>query len=269
MKNNPHIKLSIAIIFIISILSCKKDKPSDAPVIPTESTMFMDLSFMSNEKSANNSFSDSSNYRISNVIVKYWALIAGLNTVLPTLSFKAVIDNGEASYDEDSKSWNWVKDFITTADQQFEATLTGKVMGDSIAWVMNIQKIGENVPYKYFEGVSKTNSGWWKIYSRINNATYPVFQISYLKTSEKVSYIQYTNIIANNDNYGSYIAFGKMQNSIFDKYFKAKTINIGTENSVNNKECTIEWSSITHEGDIKWDGFQGCWDKTLKNITCQ
>lgn len=267
---------TLIILFFLSISSCKKSKTSDAPAIPSESTMNMDFGFTGSTKAVKATADSLSNFKTASSIVAFWALAAKAVTLIPATAFKAIINGTTATYDEETNKWTWIKSF-KIVDQQYYATLSGAIAGDSVTWEMNIQKFGDSNVYKYFEGVSYKSNGWWKLYKRTGvdaTMTQEALIITWRKNVDDVNYIRYTNTNVNDNNYGSYISFRKTQDiGTPDRYFAAK-IMISDNVDINGKAYIIEWYSKTHEGDLKWDTGQStlsqlCWDTKLKNVVCK
>jgi hypothetical protein len=269
-------------LFLVTISGCKKnDNKSAGPAIPPTNTFEMDLNSLpgkTKSAAADLTVSDSGNWKIASFTVGFWAVAAGIYTVVPAVAFKAVINNSKPTFDDVNQVWVWKVQF-TYASGTHEAELTGKLSEDSVHWVMNITTY-VNTPSQYtdkwFEGTADygRTGGWWILYYKPTGTEIwkVCLKLDWKRESDNVGYLKYTNVIQGDANNGGYIKFASVATGDFDKYFEAKSIS-SSNHDLDGKVCLIEWNSTAKNGRITVDAGGAnpqkyCWDNTLKNTTC-
>jgi hypothetical protein len=256
--------LSFLTISTFTFTGCKKDEEDDSISLPPSETMDMDYSFTL-KKSALIA-DDTSYYRLARTVVTFWSVKANAYTALPVYAFKKALQN-KPVYNADNDNYTWTFQF-QSANDTYEAALTGEIWGDSIDWVMNITAVGGDVAFKYFEGTSAVDrsGGWWTLYHpQVGQALF----IKWEHESDAIGMLRYTNIIEGDANNGAYIEFAKVNSSVFDRYFKIHIINNPDNTSMNDKTYSIDWNSTNKNGKITDGTTSVCWDTNYVNKTCE
>lgn len=257
MKNGK-IYLLIVIYFFIS---CKKEDKEIIPAIPPVSTMSVDFSFLSANKSG---LIELTNWQYASVSLAVWNSLLKHNCAVPIVSFEKAVEQ-KAVY-IDNNTWEWSNTF--NADSvNIKARLTGKQASDSVDWKLYISTIKLNKSsgdYLWIEGKSATDQtgGWWVIYENPSSPN-PFIKIVWSKNSEE-SLNRFTLIKPADPDYGQYLEY-KTGEGLYNSRYMIKLHN---DNSVN-----IELNTASKEGRIKsvflfnnllWH----CWDASLSNINC-
>jgi hypothetical protein len=264
MKKTIWITLiSILAIGSFTFTSCKKDDEESLSLPPSE-TMDMDYTFTL-KKSAS-IVDDTSYYRLARNVVSFWAVKAAVHTAIPVYSFKKAMQNAPV-YDEETGIYTWTFQF-QSASNSYNANLTGQILEDSINWEMNITMVGDDAAFKYFEGTSAADhsGGWWIIsYPQVGQALY----IKWERESDAVGMLRYTNIIEGDNNQGAYIEFGKVNSSVFDRYFTIHILDNPNNTSMNGKTYSIDWNHTNKNGKINDGTTSICWDTDYVNTVCE
>jgi hypothetical protein len=246
---------------ILCLFSCKKDDKLDIPMLPPVSSMAVDLSFVTSEKSGSVSIT---NWQFTNVSLAFWnAFIYGDCSLALTAFEKAI---GEKSSQIDKNQWQWFSkfNFDTLA---VKARLLGKQLQDSIEWKLMIST-GKLLDYEpeflWIEGMSASDQsgGWWLIYENTSNPG-PLLKINW---SQNETASNKFLIVKPDDPYtGQYLEYGRKNNQVFDSFYTLKLHN--------NNFIYIEIDKASKVGHIKStllfnNNLWHCWNSSFENISC-
>ena len=274
--------LSFAVLFLAP--GCQKE-PGPAPQLPPASSMIMDLDFgghqqagIVGEKTLEVSF-----FAIAFTNVQFWATVATLHSAIPATAFEMALQKTPV-WNDDLKVWIWSYD-VPFDGVTYEAELKGKIVNDSLKWEMYLSVKNATVlqDLLWFSGKSHygRTGGWWVLNSPIvegplDVSMQPALKVTWSYTNETVNSLKYTYVaelvpvqegvteyIPNNAK-GSFIEFGRVNDTKFDAYFTIHS----TER---NEGYSILWNTSTNAGKITKAGtsFQGCWNSHLVNAPCE
>ena len=272
---------------VVMLSSCKKEQTNTttetetAPTVPPSSSFEMSFSDfpasagkMANVDSVVNPYSNAQ-YAIINVA--WWNLIVGLYTVVPTAAFVEALKH-QATY-VSKGSWEWTYDFtvLVKYTANLHATLVNNK--DSVKWGMYISQQNGFKNLLWFSGVSAFNgkSGNWtlnkdSIISSTEHMPIPCIYMEWNNNNNGITDLKYTDILANDNGYGSYVKAGVLSNTAyFDSYYNIYLVN---KNSTNHF-TEIHWNKVDKSGQIKdttyfKDNNWYCWDikaNSLKNLS--
>lgn len=263
--------LVLTIIFtLFTTTRCTKDEtpaPKPAPELPPTYTMAMNFSDFSDVDT--NTYKSTYSYNnwgwaAGNVLV--WNAVLTVTLVVPVASFYEAF-NHEAVYDPDSDSWTWSYNFMAGGAVHL-AELHASLVTEGVKWDMYISKNNAFSHFLWYTGISNYQNaeGYWMMY---NNPADPkeFLRIDWERDiPNNTAQIKYTNIIPDNEGYGSYIFYGHSGDPM-DAFYDIYKSNL-------NDTINIQWSRTDkygrvkdplHFGDTDWR----CWDEMLMNTDCQ
>ncbi len=264
---------SILILIIITIINCEDDnKDSGAPQLPPVESFIIDFSDFSNSSDTVKSTKAALTYQnwgTAFLKVAFWNTVITVTGIVPVTAFLESF-NHHAVYEGDN-TWAWTYDY-TIGSATYTARLTGKILEtEEVKWEMYISKEalgGGFEDFKWYEGTARFDrtSGHWILY---NNpaADHELIRIDWTKNwDNNTGGIKYTNIIPDGIENGGYIAYGLVDDPVYDAYYEI--YNKGRDNLTD-----IEWNRTTKEGRISdpltfGDEDWHCWDSLLVDIVC-
>lgn len=261
MKKNS-VFLLIAMLFI-GFTSCQKDNNlgQTAPNIPPKESFiidFQDLSTGKTEATQLNAF-----FAGVNILTWNTALVTTL--AIPVTAFRNSF-NQEATFNDGI--WTWAYDFDGAGGVNHSARLEAEVIGtESINWSMYITKDGSYEDFLWFTGASnvESRSGTWTLMLEPESPQ-EFMTIAYDLDTNNEGTIEYTNVLDNNPNNGSYVKYGHTGNEAFDVFydiFKSETNDlINIEANQNTKAGRVK--NLQHFGDDAWR----CWNGAHEDIDC-
>jgi hypothetical protein len=258
----------LLLFFIFNISACKKEKSTEGPTIPSLNSMQMNFSFPGLGTSSATVNGDSSNYFLANTIISYWLNFCNGFNYIPVQALRSCIGK-TPTYNAEDSTWSWSNQFLTETNQNYLCNLYGMSIGDSVSWIMDVQQIGENNVYKYFQGISHTTYGWWIIYSPISQSNLEKtasIKINWNKVNQTITY---TNIILSDPDSSSYISFNNLQTTDYTDNYQTKILSFPNNTSVNGNTYAISWNADNNSGYISWNNQSNCWNENLINSTCK
>jgi hypothetical protein len=263
MKQTRYtILIFIAVLYLASLSSCKKNGDAPGPALPPSSSMDMEgLSNFTSKKKSTLVSDDSTNYKIAWRIVHKWDSIAIKFVLTPKIIFLEALSDKSPVYDDVNKIWTWTYTKNIAGDGNYQASLAATVDKDSVYWTMAVSRInGDGLfNFKWFEGHTDTKQtgGWWKLYDPVSKSAYLL--LNWKKESDVVKWIQYTNIYETDPSKGSFIRYGITTATDYNAYFDINLISP-------NGTAKIEWNTSTFAGKIIYDGWAYSWDSSLKSL---
>ena len=264
------ILLTIIIVPVIYIISCKKDK-GQPPVLPPYESMIIDFSNFSTQKKSAVILSEvkgteSSTWEFAATVSGIWSSLIESNLAIPIASFEAAADNNPA-YASD-KLWQWSYNF-SVAGTAYKARLTGQTSTNQVIWKMYITNSasGGFTDFLWLEGTSKTDgSGGQWTFKQSPQVNETMFQTDWAKSGTSITSVKYTYL--KNDTYkNSYIIYS-LTTGTFDASFAIHFANDSYANA------QIEWNTTTNNGRLNClsylqDQNWYCWDSNLINVLCE
>jgi hypothetical protein len=285
--NNENMKKSfsillLAIVMLMPVTSCKKDK-GKPPVLPPYESMAIDFNKLTDSKKSSAGFSETKdvpdpdeNFMFSAGVVGFWNLILTVNLVVPVTAFKLAVSNTPVWVAD--KTWEW-KYSVSGVVGTYKARLVGKTQAANIKWEMYITREGTGAfaEFLWFEGTTALDgsSGQW-IVNVSNQVQQPYLQIDWTKTGTNIGSVKYTYLRAQNDAGGtdlfknSYIQYG-LTTAALNAYYTVHVYEpLVTQGFV---DVFIEQNSTAGNGRVKalykfGDNLWHCWDADKNNITC-
>ena len=269
-ENKSWMKYLTIVILILAVTmsGCEKDNDPVAPDLPPLSTLVMDLTEFVDQKSMpvdNGAKAVVSNWGHAAGNVVFWNTVLTVNLIVPVASFYEAF-NHEGIY-EGNNEWVWSYNFMA-GGASYKAELHGFLQTDTILWKMYISKENVFQNFLWYSGTHnlQRTAGQWILYKS------PESQISYLQidwtrsATDDTGNIKYEIIDDGDDNYESYIDYGRTNGTPFDRYYDIYLSQI--QNLVE-----IEWSKTTKEGRVKdyyffEDMLWHCWDNLGQNTDC-
>lgn len=264
MKTKNFLTIFLIALFVASssvFTSCKKDK-GDPPAIPASSTFVMDFSDFKENKSVMDTTSQAFGHSVANVVI--WNAVITLGLAVPVAAFIESF-NHQAEFENDWWVWSYS---VNVGVDTYNASLHGKVDGQTVKWEMYISKVGGFTDFKWFTGTSDVNGayGQWILYnSHINQTT--LLQIDWNRNANGTADIKYMNIVPNGPENGGYIMYGKTLDTDYDRFYDI--YNKGQDNLT-----SIKWNFTNKNGRVKDfkkfnDNNFHCWDTAGKDVVCQ
>jgi hypothetical protein len=264
---------TILILLIFTIINCEEDsKEGDAPPLPPVESFIIDFSdFDSSDdtvKSTKSAYTYQ-NWGAAYLKVAFWNTIITVAGIVPVTAFLESF-NHQPVYEGDN-TWSWTYDY-TIGSATYTARLTGKILEtEEVKWEMYISKeapIGGYSNFKWYEGTARFDrtSGQWIVY---NNPAqdHELIRIDWNKNwDNNTGDISYTNIIPGDPENGGYIAYGLVEDPVYNAYYEIY-------NKGRNNLTEIEWNTTTKAGRITdpltfGDEQWHCWDSLLVDIVC-
>ena len=274
--NKSSIKIILALTLSLFIfLHCEdsNDPIPDAPVMPPQSAVSLDLSSLTNsgtpkislaKVSDNSSTMVGTNWVYAAGTVGFWTSVTSISLSIPAAAFAGTI-NQEPEYLGDLR-WKWTKTFqILLA--QYTAELYGEINGSKVDWEMYISQTGGYSDYLWFTGESNLDGsgGTWTFNK---SAAEPVeyLQIEWNLHSDEIDDLRYEVIQTGAENEGSYIFYAFDNDEVYNS---ACTL----FNSVDTILVNVEWHRINRNGRVKSpayfeDNLWHCWDENRDNLEC-
>ena len=243
----------------------------DPPELPPQTSLVMDFSdFLSPASAAAPGVqmapAAGTYWTRSAVVVGVWNLILTGTLAPPTAAFIAAVHH-QPEWDDSASAWTWSYDF-NVLGVQHSARLEARFITDGVRWDMYISRDGGFTDFRWYTGVSHASgtNGSWTLNMSPEEPT-EFLQIDWERASSGETYeLTYTNIIAGNAEYGSYITHGVTGDTPYDAFYDLYGADTGNLTE-------IEWNRTTKEGRTKDPAHFGdsdwrCWDSNLDNTTC-
>jgi hypothetical protein len=272
MKKLLNVKSFVSVLLSFLMLmtsnSCKKDdEKDDLPELPPMEALLMDFSDFDDVPGDKKALQTYENFIIAASNVGFWNLFAQVVIAVPCLAYAEAF-NHEAVYLGDN-SWQWA--YSVTYDQvTYSAKLISKrISNDEYKLKMLVSQSGTGgfTDFKWFEGTVRYDgtAAIWTLYQSPAEPA-PVLTITWIMDYETDLYsIKYTDILADSEDYGSYIEHGVTDGTPYNAYYIIST----TAGTIN-----IEWDKTTKAGRIKAPEFLEdanwhCWDENLADAVCE
>lgn len=254
--------MTVILLGVFVLSSCKKDEEEAAPELPPESSMQMN--FFKNDKNeflAQRTSQTFKNWTASAVTVGVYNTVLTVTLALPVASFKAAF-NHKGEWQEKGK-WKWSYNFPHKGNT-YTAELFATRLTNGIGWEMKIN--GPGVPgFVWYTGTSSDDgkSGNWVINHSVQNPK-PLYHINWSKSGSEIGKIKYTLGSAHKDE-GAYVEYGLVGGNQYDAFYDIV-------NPKNASQVNVKWHRKNHIGSIFTKGlkenYDGCWNNKLEDISC-
>ena len=203
---------------------------------------------------------DYTNVGVAVLAVGYWSGVLVWNLAIPWASFVESF-NHEAVQQSDGP-WIWTYTVAVGLDT-YTAKLKAEYVGDETHWNMYVSKAGSYTDFNWYSGVSNLplTHGTWTLKKSQADPT-DFIGIEWNRNTTKGTWdIQYTYIVPNAAENGSYIKYGATTDQTYDRFYNLY-------GKVEDTLTQIQWNHTTKAGRIKsGNGDWRYWDSTLKNTT--
>jgi len=260
---------STLLLLFICFASCEDDKTEDkAPNLPPESAFVVPFDAFAN---ANDTVSTSKsvyagktyrNWGTAFIQAGFWNIVINVGMLVPVTSFVEAFKH-EPVYDVDTEKWKWSYNFL-----QHTAVLSGKLVGDSVQWEMQVSKANTYSDFVWYYGSShKQGTGGYWILNESPSKNHQYLRIDWERDpSTETGNIKYTNIKVDGTENGGYIHYGSTTETDYNRYY-----NIYNKGDKNLTE--IQWHHANKNGHIKnlkafKDENWHCWGTDLADMEC-
>ena len=209
---------------------------------------------------------DRSNWNYAAFSVGFWNIVGVLGLAVPVASF--VESFKYSPIQQSDYSWVW-RYSVPVLNSVYEAELHGKYIDTGVRWEMYISKQGEYTGFLWYYGESDlpATKGFWILKNKPSDPN-DLLQIDWRRDpAQKISEIEYTNIVPGGAENGGYISYAVTTSTLFDRTY--------TIFNKGKKQTTyIEWNSLTENGRVK-DSIHFsndnwyCWDSQHLNSECK
>ena len=269
MKKLINVKFIVSILLTVLVLmtsnSCKKDEEDDLPELPPMEALLMDFSDFDDVPGDKKAVESYENFGYAVLNVAFWNLFAQVVVAVPCVAYAEAFHH-EAVYLGDN-SWKW--SYSVTANQvTYSAELISKrISNEEFNLKMLVSQSGGFQDFKWFEGTVRYDhtAANWTLFQVPQNPV-PVINITWVMDYETDLYtIKYTDVLADSEDYGSYIEHGVTNDTPFNAYYVIST----TAGTIH-----IEWNKTTKAGHVKSlsyfaDASWHCWDENLADAVCE
>ncbi len=274
LTQNKRLITLLTLSFLFACFAgCSEDTGEDAngeaPPLPPDSSMTIDLSTFGGDKLESpelNAPSAQINYVVATTTVTLVsaAVVVGLAT--PVAIFTVAKNETPVEQDDGSWLWSYSKTIGLTT---YTANLTGKTEGDKTAWSMSISSNALLKPLDNFEWYTGTcttdnTSGSWQFFdSTTPDQANPTVAIEWevgLGLQGIKSELTFTNNKADSPHLGNVLRYSVEGEMASMSYYNADE----------DTTAIIEWNLDTAAGSITAaNGEKACWDEDKQDVACE
>jgi hypothetical protein len=249
------ISVSVAVVLVLGIAGCEKDKKDEAPPLPPLTSMVIDLNGFNTGKVTGTY----NNIGMAVGAVLYWNSMLTLGLAIPVASYTEAFNHEAVRVDNDT--WQWTYD-VEVNDTLVTAVLTADVTGEMVNWEMSVSKQDDFQDFVWYTGICDilATSGTWTLYKSPDDPTELIgitWNHDYDKDTFDVEYLD----ISGGQYDGSYISFEMTEDPVFNAVYEV-------HNALQQTTLTIHYNTETHEGNITNGINTYCWAADYKDIAC-
>lgn len=270
-------KLTVLTLIILVAglsLSCdeKKDKGVDlslTPDLPPVESFFIDFSNFTSaggnaQVESAVSVLSRDNWSWAALNVGFWSSVMTVTLAVPAASFAEAFNHDPVEGDNGDYIWTYN---FRAGNNWFTAELHGKLQGTKVLWDMFITKADVYENFNWYSGESELagSNGQWILNKDPQDAR-PFLQIDWARSTTSVE-VKYTNIVPDGPNNGSYIAYKRTTENVYNGYYDIFNV-------TNSNLIEMKWNRQNRDGRIKdpvhfGDEQWHCWDENLDDEDCR